>query len=170
MSKVAKKTRTRGHIIADMSVHHLGYRVVRCGYTFQATEADYGYDGSIVTFDKDGQVENANIWVQLKATESLRKSADGSKIRFSISNRDIKHWQDEPFPAYLVIFDAKDRKAYWLYLQRYFQKHNVRAETMTHESLTVEASAKRIVTLAAVRRWRRHKERVLKKLGAVDHA
>lgn len=164
-----RKARTREHIIADMSVHYLAYRVVRCGYTFQPPEADYGYDGSIVTFDQDGQVENAMIFVQLKATDNLKRSSDG-KIKFSISKSDIDLWQDEPFPAYLVVFDATERKAYWLYLQQYFEANGIRAGNIKGKSLTLKIPAKRIVNLAAIRRWRRHKQTILRKLGAVDHA
>jgi hypothetical protein len=55
-----EKRRTRAHVIADMSVHHLGYLIVRCGFTFEAVEADYGYNGFIFTYDNQGEIENSN--------------------------------------------------------------------------------------------------------------
>ena len=165
-----KKTRTRGHIIADMSLHYFGYRVVRCGYTFQHTTADYGYDGAIHTFNENGEVENAQIFVQLKASDKIKRSADGSTIRFRIERKDIRLWQDEPFPVYLVVFDAKTERAYWLYLQRYFQTNAIKAATMQGNSMTVGISVKRVLNASTMRGWREHKQALLKKLGAVSHA
>jgi uncharacterized protein DUF4365 len=169
MAAREKKKRTREHIIADMSLHYLAYRVARCGYTFRAEVADYGYDGYIVTFDGDGLVENGNIFVQLKATDKLKVSASGSEIKFRISKRDIRHWQDEPFPVYLIVYDAQMRRAYWLYLQHYFEATGIRAEKLTNDSLTLRIPARNVVNLAAIKRWRRNKEQALRRIGAIEH-
>jgi uncharacterized protein DUF4365 len=73
----ARKRRTRKHIIADMSFYCLGYLIVRCGFTFEANQrADYGYDGSVFTFDAQGQIENSYIFIQLKATDNIKMSHD----------------------------------------------------------------------------------------------
>jgi hypothetical protein len=50
-----------------MSFHHLAYLVVRCGFTIQPIEQDYGYDAVIFTYDKSGEIESSNLFVQLKA-------------------------------------------------------------------------------------------------------
>jgi hypothetical protein len=52
-----------------------------------------------------------NPVVQLKACDKIKTSADGNTIRFRIARKDIRLWQDEPFPVYLVVFDAKTEKA-----------------------------------------------------------
>jgi hypothetical protein len=165
-----RKTRTREHVIADMSVHHVGYLVVRCGYTFNVPDGDYGYDGFIITFDSDGRVENGNIFIQLKATDSLRKSRNGKSVKLRLYKRDISLWQNEPFPVYVVLYDAQTRKAYWLYLQRYLKKEGIKASTMSGKSVTIYLPQRNKVTLGAIRRWRKHKARVLKQqAGTLDH-
>ena len=77
-----KKRRTREHVIADMSVHHLGYLIVRCGFTFDVIKADYGYDGYIFTYDSQGEIENSNIFVQLKVTDAVKLSKDQKRVLF----------------------------------------------------------------------------------------
>ena len=49
-----RKRRTRGHIIADLGVHHLEGHVLRCGYTLERITHDYGLDVVIRTFDARG--------------------------------------------------------------------------------------------------------------------
>ena len=66
------KQRTRGHVIADLSVHYVEGVVLRAGYTLQRLEKDYGYDLILFTFDNQGYVEPGLIRVQLKAAESLK--------------------------------------------------------------------------------------------------
>ena len=70
---IKRKQRTRQHVIASMSLHHVAYTVVKCGYTLEATQSDYGYDGLLFTYGDTGEVENGNIFVQLKATDNIAK-------------------------------------------------------------------------------------------------
>jgi hypothetical protein len=151
-----------------MSFHHLGHFVARCGFTFEATRADYGYDGSIFTFDANGEIENSYMFVQLKATDRIRLSKDGRYARFSIARADVDLWQDEIFPVYLVVYDAQRDKAYWVYLQKYFQKKGIRAQKMRGQSITIELA--RRLNENAVRSWRDDKIEMLARIGTVDHA
>jgi hypothetical protein len=165
----ARKRRTRAHVIADLSLHYLAYRVVGCGFTIEIVRSDYGYDVSIFTFDKNGEIENLNMYVQLKATDKIKISKDNKRVLFSLSKRDIRSWQDEPVPVYLVVFDAKKKRAYWLYLQRYLKSKNLRANQIVGQSITVEISTKQALRKKTIKAWRRDKAAVLKKIGAVDH-
>jgi len=142
--------------------------VARCGFTFEATRADYGYDGSIFTFDANGEIENSYMFVQLKATDRIRLSKDGRYARFSIARADVDLWQDEIFPVYLVVYDAQRDKAYWVYLQKYFQKKGIRAQKMRGQSITIELA--RRLNENAVRSWRDDKIEMLARIGTVDHA
>jgi hypothetical protein len=47
-----RKRRTREHVIADLSVHHVEGLALKCGYTVQRTIADYGYDLRLETFSE----------------------------------------------------------------------------------------------------------------------
>ena len=56
--KVApRKQRTREHVIADLSVHHVEGFVLAEGHTAQRLERDYGYDLVLSTYDADGYAE-----------------------------------------------------------------------------------------------------------------
>jgi hypothetical protein len=164
------KRRTREHVIADMSFHHLGYLVVRSGFTLEANRADYGYDGSIFTFDRHGRIENSYMFVQLKATDRIRFSADRKRVLFRVSKKDLSLWQDEIVPVYLVVFDAKREKAYWIYFQKYIEQRGIRAAMMKTESITVELGATQVVNRRTIVGWRRDKMVVLASLGEVTHA
>lgn len=150
-----------------MSLYYLAYLVARCSFTLEATKADYGYDGSVYTFDANGEIENSYLFVQLKATDHIRIGKDGC-VRFSISKRDVSFWQDEIFPVYLVVFDAQRERAYWVYLQKYFRKHHIRSANIAGKSITVKLF--RRLNESAVRSWRDDKSRMLARIGTVDHA
>jgi hypothetical protein len=163
-----RKTRVRKHVIADMSLHHLAYFIVSCTFTVEPTRADYGYDLSIFTFDPTGQYENGNVFVQLKATDKLKVDPTTREIKFRISKRDVLTWESEPFPAYLVVFDAARRKAYSIYLQQYFANAGISSTTMTKASVEVRLPPKE-VDETTVQGWRADKNAILKQMGAVTH-
>lgn len=151
-----------------MSLHHVAFLISACGYTVEPTRSDYGYDLSVFTFDPVGAYENGNIFVQLKATDRIRKAKRTGDIKFSISKSDIMTWEAEHFPVYLVVFDAINRIAYQLYLQRYFQSNDIKSTTMATESLEVSLPATAI-TEPAIQVWRDEKNAILKRLGAATH-
>ena len=68
-----RKRRVRKHIIADLSRNHIEYKLLKAGHTMVVDPADYGYDGSITTFDSNGEIENGYVFIQLKATDHLDK-------------------------------------------------------------------------------------------------
>ncbi len=163
-----RKTRVRKHVIADMSLHHLAYIIVSCTFTIEPTRSDYGYDLSVFTFDPAGHYENGNIFVQIKATDRLKIDATGD-ILFRISRRDILTWEGETFPAYLVVFDARQGRAYAIYLQKYFARTGLSAATMARA--TVEVRLPNVeIDMATIRRWRADKNAILVQMGAVTHA
>jgi hypothetical protein len=49
-----KKQRTRQHIIEDLGFNNVEKQVLLAGCIVQRYFADYGYDGEIQTFDKNG--------------------------------------------------------------------------------------------------------------------
>ena len=158
----------RKHVIADMSLHHLAYIIVSCTFTVEITRADYGYDLSIFTYDTSGQYENGNIFVQLKATDTLKVDQGTSEVRFRISKRDILTWESEPFPAYLVVFDARNAKAYSIYLQKYLGEHGVSSSTMKQASVEVRLPGTEVNT-GTIQDWRTDKNAALMQMGAVRH-
>ena len=68
-----RKRRTREHVIADLSVHHVEGLVLKCGCTVLRTVADYGYDLWLETYSETGEIEDDFVRLQLKASDSLRQ-------------------------------------------------------------------------------------------------
>ncbi|MFN6181435.1 MAG: DUF4365 domain-containing protein [Dolichospermum sp.] len=51
-------------------------------------------------------MENGQIYLQLKATDSLRTLADQETITFSIARSDLELWLFEPMPCILIVYHA----------------------------------------------------------------
>jgi hypothetical protein len=140
-----------------------------CGYTIEHVTKDYGYDAFIFTFDDNGEIENGQIYVQLKATDKLRLSANGQQAKFTISTRDIKLWQDNFMPVYLVLYDAATRRAYWVYLQRYLEQRQIRAARLNTNSITIGIDLGNVLDAAAIQTWRTDKANAIAQIR-VSHA
>src|ERR1700681_409721 len=54
--KPTRKKRTREHIIADLSAHHVEGPILRCGFTADRVVHDYGVDLFMKTYNADGEV------------------------------------------------------------------------------------------------------------------
>ena len=117
--KVApRKRRTREHVIADLSVHHVEGFILHEGHTAQRLDQDYGYDLVIITYDTQGYIEAGALFVQLKAAERLQRvKAD---YVFDLDIRDYNLWRFENQPVLVVLYDAAKRRAYWLHVQAFF--------------------------------------------------
>ena len=119
--RVQAKTRTRQHIIADMSFNYFERFVLECGYVANPFLHDYGYDVMVFTYDEHGHLEPGPILVQLKATDHLNVLKDGKTISFPMDRRDLKVWLREADPVFFVVYDAQRKRAYWLNVQDYFK-------------------------------------------------
>src|SRR5579859_4785210 len=94
-----RKRRTREHVIADLSVNHVERLVLRCGWTVERTRHDYGIDLDMHTYTPHGEVENGKVLFQLKATDALKRSADGTAISVRLEWRDLLFWVNEVEPV-----------------------------------------------------------------------
>lgn len=123
-----------------------------CGYSVKRVESDYGFDLVIFTYDANGEIENGQIYVQLKATESLRILADQETIAFSIKRSDLELWLKEPMPCILIVYDAQLDVAYWLYLQAYFENWQGFDLSQVRETITVRLPKVHIVDREAIKK------------------
>src|SRR5437899_5839460 len=82
-----RKQRTRQHVIADLSVHHVEGFILEEGHTAQRLDSDYGYDLVLVTYDERGYIEPDSVYIQLKAAESL--AAIDSHYGFEVPKRQV---------------------------------------------------------------------------------
>jgi hypothetical protein len=149
------KRRTRQHVIADLSVHHVEGFVLDAGYTVQRLGPDYGYDLMLFTFDADGYAEPGVVLVQLKAAETLQ--AVGADYVFDLDIRDYNLWTREQFPVILILFDATRRRAYWLAVQEYFRGDARRRPKKGTKTVRVRVPAQQAVNRRAIATMRRLK-------------
>jgi hypothetical protein len=164
-----RKQRTRQHIIADMSVNHAEYFVLKCRFSAERIESDYGYYLQIYCYDENGAFENGIIYLQLKATDTIEKyrKKDGFSYAFESGHMDI--WINEPMPVILVLFDAAEEKAYWVYLQAFAESENI-SECSGRKYFTVRFDENNVVGTEAVRKWKTYKDRILSQLeGYISH-
>src|SRR5262249_34430035 len=111
MNHSPRKRRTRGHIVADLSVNYLERFVLRCGYVLQRVTHDYGLDLLMHTFDANGEVQNGEVRFQVKATEQLKRLANRPIIPWRLRQSDLRHWLNEPMPVILVVYEAQEEQA-----------------------------------------------------------
>ena len=163
--RVRAKTRTRQHVIADMSFNHLERYVLECGYTAEPFLHDYGYDVSIHTYKENGELEPGRILAQLKATDRLKVLKDGKTISARVDRRDLKTWLRELVPVILIVYDARTRRGYWQYMQRYFENvasdKLAAAKLFANESVTVHIPTSNRLNRRAIAKFARFLREVL---------
>jgi hypothetical protein len=116
-----RKRRTRQHVIAELGVNHVERHVLLGGHVLERVRHDYGLELVLYTFDRSGEAENGEVYFQVKATESLRLTADRKTIAWRLAQADLRHWLHEPMPVFLIVYDAATDRALWLYVQAYFE-------------------------------------------------
>jgi hypothetical protein len=107
-------------MIGDLGIHHVEGFVLRSGYTAERVHHDYGIDLVMTTYDTNGEVQNGEVLMQVKATESLPLLKKTPALTWPVSRADLARWLGEPMPVILVIYGVVQDRAYWLYIQRYF--------------------------------------------------
>jgi len=166
--RTARKRRTREHVIADLGTHHVERFVLLCGFSVERVEKDYGYDLILFTYDSNGEVENGQVYIQVKATEHAKRLKRTQIISFSLEKAHLESWLPEPMPVILTLYEAIEDKAYWLYLQAYFESD--RPDTRGAKTQSVHIDECNLVDTRSVKLWRKYKANVLAQLdGVIQH-
>jgi hypothetical protein len=119
---IVRKRRTREHVIADLGVNYVERQVLLCGHTVERVRADYGYDLLLSTYDNNGEPENGEVYIQVKSTDALPLLKDGATISWRLHRTDLARWLTTTAAVILIVYDAQADCAYWLYVQRHFQR------------------------------------------------
>jgi hypothetical protein len=116
------------------------------------------------TFDDQGYAEEGYVGIQLKATDSPTYTADG--IAFDVDVRDYNLWMREPMPVFLVVYDAPADRAYWLYVQHYFDSNPSRRPAEGARTFRVQIPGTNRVGMAFIRYARERKADVAQQARA----
>jgi len=154
-----RKRRTRQHVIADLSVHHVEGFILEEGHTAQRLGPDYGYDLLMFTYDDQGYVEPDLVFLQFKATEQLQ--VIGSDYVFDLNIRDYNLWTMEKLPVILILYDASRRQAFWLCVQSYFSEDTTRKPKKGAKTVRVYVPKRQVVNHRAIATMRDLKQKAL---------
>jgi hypothetical protein len=147
-----RKRRTREHVIADLSAHHVERFILEEGHTVQRLGSDYGYDLIMWTFDERSYAEPGAVYFQLKAREVLDES--GTDYVYDLDVRDYNLWKIEESLVILVLFDATRRRAYWLPVQQYFCEGLARPPRKGAKTVRVRVPKRQAVNRRAIAKMR----------------
>ncbi len=164
-----RKRRTRTHIIADLSVNHVEYFALKCGFSVERIESDYGYDLQIYSYDENGEFENGLIYLQLKATDNIGRYTRQAGYSYPLEKEHLEIWINEPMPVIIVLYDAVNEKAYWIYLQAYFEKERMNLNS-DQNTFSLYLGKDNVISIEAIKKWKTYKDDILSQLdGKVKH-
>jgi hypothetical protein len=165
--------RTRAHYIADLSINYVERFILLCGHTAEATRHDYGCDLVMSTYDYGqarsfaaGEIENGQVYLQVKATDRVTVSADGERISTVVRTGHLKSWIEEPMPVILVLYDVAAEKAYWLYLQQHLRQSNKPIRLAERKQVTLHLPTVNVLNERAIADFRSFKAAVLAEIEA----
>jgi hypothetical protein len=164
------KRRTRAHVIADLSICFVEMQALLCGYTVERMHHDYGIDLELKTYDDAGAREPGDVLIQVKATDGLLIRDGAMAFSFRIERAHLLHWRKEKSPVILIVFDAKRSRAYWLYVQQYFQAIKDFNIFAAGETISIHVPVANRVNTRAMRKFARFRDRVNEQMGEVHHA
>jgi hypothetical protein len=139
-------------VIADQSVNHVERFIIDEGHVGQRVEKDYGYDLILFTFDERGYAEPDLTYLQLKASERLRRV--GSDVVFDVEIRDYNLWMLDLTPVVLILYHASRRRAYWVSVQDYFNENVGRRPKKGAKSVRIRLPTRQVVNRRAVGKMR----------------
>lgn len=161
--------RTREHVIASQSHNHVEKFIIDKGHTVERP-TDYGIDVLVKTFDEEGYAENGEILIQLKASDGLSYSSDGSYIAFEIEVKHYNYWKEEPMPVFLILYDAVAARAYWIYVQESLSAGSGKRPAKRAKSMTLRVPVKNELTAGMIDYMRERKAAILQQLkGQIQH-
>lgn len=162
--------RTREHVIASQSHNYIEKFFIDKGHTVDRPGEDYGYDLIVNTFDSQGYAESGEIRIQLKASDNHVYVKKGKFISFEITRKHYELWANELMPVFLILYDARNKKAYWLYVQEHFAFDPSLKPKAGARSLTLRVPIVNEFTEATVDYTRESKSKVLAQItGRIQH-
>jgi hypothetical protein len=114
---------------------------------------DYGTDCTVSTFEpQTGLLEPDFFKVQLKASD-LVKHVDGA-VSFPADMRDLRDWERSSLITFLVVFDAKEERGWWLNIQDYIETSGLDPHTNDNATHVLHLPHTNEVSESAIAAWR----------------
>lgn len=116
------------------------------------------------TFDVQGYLESGVVWIQVKASDKLKKTRDASAVLVRVERKDLLTWMGEAYPVILVVYDAARDCAHWLAIQSYFAAEQ-RFGKLKGKTITAPIPTANLLNENAIRDFARLKAAVLAPWG-----
>lgn len=104
------------------------------------------------------------MYVQLKATDHIERYTREEGFSHALEKAHLDIWLGEPMPVIVVLFDAQNEVAYWVYLQAYFEQKDISLPS-NQKTFTIYFDQNNLVSKDAVRKWQNYKSRVLAQIN-----
>lgn len=158
---MARKRRTRQHVIADLGINHVERQALLAGFAADRVEHDYGIDLFVSTYDDSGGIENGYLLIQVKATDHLPLLADRQTVTLRAERSDIDWWIGELLPVILVVYDAQADVAYFSDVQAYFARQATPTPSEWARTISVHLTTADRLDAAAFRRFATRKNAIV---------
>ncbi len=114
---------TTQQITGQKGIALIQSRVLTMGFTWTPTGAlEAGIDGYIeIRDDQTGDVYNAIIQVQSKATKERFAAETADSFEYLCDRRDLDYWMRGNAPVILIVSRPNDDEAYWVPIKDYFR-------------------------------------------------
>jgi hypothetical protein len=159
-----RKIRAREHVIADLAVNYVERQTFLCGYSIERVARDYGIDLLLFTYNQAGEADEGHILIQVKGTEKTRQTPNQQAITFRSARSDLLRWLAEPMPLILVVYDAQQDAAWWLYVQQHFSALAGANLFQAGKTITAHIPIGQRLDQQAVRRFGEYRDHVLAQL------
>ncbi len=159
---MARKRRTRQHVIADLGINHVERQALLAGFAIDRVQPDYEVDSYVSTYDDSGAVENGYLLVQVKATDHLTMLADQRTVAQRVERADVDWWVGDLLLVVLVVYDAQNDVAYCLDVQPYFAHRGIVAPGGLTGAVTIHLPIADRLDAAAFRRFAARKNAIVR--------
>jgi Domain of unknown function (DUF4365) len=167
------RRRTRADVIVAQARNHIEKFVIDKGHGVDRRRPEYGYHLRITTFDEAGYEENGSILAWLKGSDNLVDLSGKGFFAIKINIKYYNVWIKELDPVFVILYDARNGKAYRVYLRAYFNEHPTRRPTENAERFTLRVSRANLLTGDTIDYMRDRKAAILarwatKKINHLD--
>jgi hypothetical protein len=106
-------------------IHMLIYEM---GHVWHDRVVDAGIDGSIELRDPgSGEMSNRHMLVQSKASDARFSGETDDGFWYLCNEEDIEYWMKSEVPVILICSHPKERQAWWVHVQAWFENPSSRA-------------------------------------------
>ncbi len=98
-----------------------------------------------------------------KATDGMRRRAGDGAVVCDVSARHLDLWLHEAMPVILVVYEAAQDRAYWLFIQSYIRTLSV-SLSQGQETIRLFVPAANVLDERAIKEFRQYKQEALRQL------